>query len=138
MDLVALNIQRGRDHGLPSYNVMRSRLGLVPVASFVDVTLNATLQSILQSLYSTPSQMDLWVGILCEDPTGDSVLGELGSTIIRDQFRVLRNGDRFWFERRLSGHVLSYIKSVRLGSILQLNTQQAFPKHVFKVPKSTY
>ena len=38
-DLVALNIQRGRDHGIPGYNAFRRALGLKPVTSFADPAL---------------------------------------------------------------------------------------------------
>lgn len=36
LDLVALNIQRGRDHGVPPYYKLRRLCGLRPVTSFND------------------------------------------------------------------------------------------------------
>ena len=38
VDLGALDIQRGRDHGMPTYNALREAYGLAPVASFADLT----------------------------------------------------------------------------------------------------
>lgn len=40
--------------------------------------------------------IDVWVGGLLETTTNGP--GELFSTIIEDQFRRIRDGDRFWFE----------------------------------------
>jgi hypothetical protein len=38
VDLGALDIQRGRDHGMPSYNGLRRAFGLRPVRSFAEIT----------------------------------------------------------------------------------------------------
>jgi hypothetical protein len=41
-DLGAIDIARGRDHGMPAYNDLRRAYGLAPKTSFVDVTGEAT------------------------------------------------------------------------------------------------
>jgi hypothetical protein len=41
-DLGAIDIARGRDHGVPSYNELRRAYGLAPKTSFVDITGEAT------------------------------------------------------------------------------------------------
>src|SRR5438128_2885308 len=38
LDLVSLNIQRGRDHGLPDFNTARADLGLPRKTSFSQIT----------------------------------------------------------------------------------------------------
>jgi len=53
MDLVSLNIQRGRDHGLPGYNEFRRVCGLKRINSFnelAQVTQNGSEQ-IFSTLY---------------------------------------------------------------------------------------
>jgi len=41
-DLAADDIQRGRDHGMPSYNDLRRAYGLAPVQSFTEITGEST------------------------------------------------------------------------------------------------
>ena len=41
-DLGAIDIARGRDHGIPTYNDLRRAYGLAPKTSFVDITGEAT------------------------------------------------------------------------------------------------
>jgi hypothetical protein len=43
-DLGADDIQRGRDHGMPSYNALRQAYGLSPAQSFTDITGESTDQ----------------------------------------------------------------------------------------------
>ncbi len=38
MDLVSLNVQRGREHGIPDYNTVRAFCGLPKAVSFEDLS----------------------------------------------------------------------------------------------------
>jgi len=96
-DLASLNIQRGRDHGLPSYNTVRIAYGLMPAADFGDVTTDSVLKAKLESTYGTIDKLDLWVGGLAEDHEEGAMVGETIKTVLIDQFTRLRDGDRFWY-----------------------------------------
>lgn len=98
LDLAALNVQRGRDHGIPSYNKLRKKYGLAPAATFADITSNTALQSALQTTYTKVGLVEGWIGGISEDHRKGS-LGPLFSAIWRKEFARLRNGDRFYFER---------------------------------------
>lgn len=60
LDLAALNIQRGRDHGLPSYNEWRSYCNLSKAGTFDDFQAeirSKTLRNKLQQLYGHPGTL---------------------------------------------------------------------------------
>ncbi len=137
-DLVALNIQRGRDHGLPSYNEARSGFGLAPAASFADISSNPEVVAQLQAAYASVADVDLWVGGLAEDPHNNGQLGELFHTIVRQQFLVLRDGDRFWHRNTLNRADRNLIRGLTLGRIIKLNTDigEELPDNVFRVGDS--
>jgi len=124
LDLIAMNIQRGRDLGLPDYNSLRIAYGLAPKATWADVTTNATLQTRLTSVYSTPSDADPFIGGLAEPPVSGGVIGELFARIVREQFIRVRDGDRFWFENdpSLRDEDIEDIKSYTLGKVIELTT----------------
>lgn len=123
LDLAALNIQRGRDHGLADYNSVRVAYGLEAVDSFDDITSNAELAATLEELYGSVDNIDLWVGVLAEDRLPDSSLGELSQAIISDQFERLRDGDRFWYQNVFSGRELERIERTTLADVIERNTE---------------
>ena len=61
-DLPALNIQRGRDHGLPRYNQVRMDYGLHPFATFAQMTSDPVVRARLASAYASPDHIDVWLG----------------------------------------------------------------------------
>jgi hypothetical protein len=135
-DLASLNIQRGRDHGLPDYNTVRVAFGLAPVTSFGDITSDVDLQQELATLYGSVDDIDVWVGRLAEDHVVGGLVGELFFTIFKDQFERLRDGDRFWYENVFSGEELAELRSTRLGDVMRRNFRfrDDLPDQVFTGP----
>ena len=135
-DLAALNIQRGRDHGLPSYNQVRIDYGLAPKATFAEVTSNLDFQSRLANAYSSPDDMDLWVGCLAEDHVNGGLVGETMFTMLKDQFERTRDGDRFWYESYLDATTLALVQEQTLGAMIKRDTLIAgeMQDEVFHVP----
>ncbi len=122
-DLASLNIQRGRDHGVGSYNDTREALGLVRVSGFDEITSDVALQNALFETYGSVDDIDLWVGGLAEDPMAEgSQIGPLFREILIRQFSALRDGDRFWFERDLTKGELEILDGVTLARIIRDNT----------------
>nr|ANN45957.1 byssal peroxidase-like protein 4 [Mytilus coruscus] len=103
-DLAAFNIQRGRDHGIPGYNKFREFCGLYAATMFNNGPMGFrdhdydTVQK-LESMYSHPDDVDLFVGGISEKPNlnGD-ILGPTFKCLIAQQFQRYKEGDRFFYE----------------------------------------
>lgn len=121
-DLISLNIQRGRDHGLADFNSTRVAYGLDPVESFSDITSDADVAANLETLYGDVNNIDLWVGLMAEDHTDSGSLGETATAIIADQFERLRDGDRFYYENTMTDREVREIENTTLGDIIARNT----------------
>ncbi|KAK7580575.1 hypothetical protein V9T40_001204 [Parthenolecanium corni] len=100
LDLVSLNIQRGRDHGLQTYVEFRKYCNLSSVQTYDDlkgIFDDESLESV-SSLYKTVRDIDLYTGGLSEIPIAGGLLGPTLTCLIADQFYRLKYGDRFWYE----------------------------------------
>ena len=99
-DLVSRNLQRGREHGIPSYNDLRTACGMDPLAETpplrpVEIS-NSTWTTLLNT-YTSPLNIDAFTGGLAETAPNDGMVGPLFACIIKKQFLNLRDGDRFFF-----------------------------------------
>jgi len=123
LDLAALNIQRGRDHGLPDFNTVREENGLTPVADASEITSSVERQNAIRSAYPDINTVDPWVGFLSEDAVGDGVVGSTLRFLLINQFENLRDGDRFFY---LNDPDLAQerdeISATRLGNVIERNT----------------
>ncbi|MDJ0850113.1 MAG: peroxidase family protein [Myxococcota bacterium] len=123
-DLASLNIQRGRDHGLPAYNATRLGYGLPPAANYDDISSDPEIQARLEAAYGAGNvdDVDLWVGALAEDPLPGALVGPLIGKAIRKQFVRLRDGDRFWYRRTLPRVLVLMVESTTLADVIRANT----------------
>jgi hypothetical protein len=190
VDLGGIDVQRGRDHGMPSYNQMRNAFGLPSKTSFTSITgestdsfpsdplltpgneindpnsldivalfdsngnpttvenddatrvvRRTTLAARLKAIYGSVSNLDAFTGMVAERPVTGSELGELQLAVWRDQFRALRDGDRFFY---LNDPLQSFIRQNfgidfrrSLAQVIAANTDIALsslPANVFRVP----
>ncbi|MEM7018877.1 MAG: peroxidase family protein [Pseudomonadota bacterium] len=134
-DLVSLNIQRGRDHGLPSYNDAREALGLGRKQSFAQISNDLEVQSRLTNAYGSVDNIDAWVGGLAETQLPGTLVGEFMFTVLKRQFEALRDGDRFWYERTLTQQEIDMVENTSLAEIIRRNTDigQELSNNVFRV-----
>lgn len=134
-DLASLNIQRGRDHGLPDYNSARVDLGLEPVTSFAQITSDEELQAKLAAVYGSVDNIDLWIGGLAEDDVTGAMVGPTFFSILKTQFEALRDGDRFWYQIALPRDVRERVERTRLSDLIRRNTAigAELPDDVFRI-----
>eukprot|EP00096_Caligus_rogercresseyi_P003240 TRINITY_DN1596_c0_g1_i2.p1 TRINITY_DN1596_c0_g1~~TRINITY_DN1596_c0_g1_i2.p1 ORF type:complete len:496 (-),score=83.22 TRINITY_DN1596_c0_g1_i2:208-1695(-) len=101
MDLVALNIQRGRDHGIQTYVRYRRLCGLSEIRTWRDfsrVVSSPELVPRLQQIYEDVDDVDVFLGGVLERKAGDALIGETFQCLVGDQFKKLKFGDRLWYE----------------------------------------
>lgn len=123
LDLAAINIQRSRDHAIPGYIEFRKFCNMTEVDSFDDLRNEITDENVrrkLQELYGHPGNIDVWVGGVLEDQVEGGRVGPLFRCLLIEQFRRLRDGDRFFYENpsTFKPEQLTQIKQYSLARVL--------------------
>ncbi len=122
-DLAAININRGRERGLPDYNTVRNDLGLPSYSSFNQITPDPIVYEELEAVYDI-NDIDPWVGLLAEFHMPGTLFGPTIMRIMERQFAALRDGDRFYYENdpALSQAEKDEIKNTKLVDVIVRNT----------------
>jgi hypothetical protein len=126
MDLCAMDIQRGRDHGVPDYGAIREAFGFEPVTNYSQITSDPEVASRLTQAYGADDlgHIDPFMGMLAEDHLPNSALGETMDALIRDQFTRLRDGDPFYYENDPElESVESQLAATSLTQVILQNTE---------------
>ncbi|EEC08706.1 peroxinectin, putative [Ixodes scapularis] len=100
LDLASINVQRGRDHGIPGYGHWLRRCLGRHMTNFEDLTPYVPPENIeiMRSLWEHPDDVDLWAAGLMEYPAGPGALvGPTFACILGRQFRSLKFADRFFY-----------------------------------------
>lgn len=130
VDIVALTIQQGRDHGLKSYLYWRQVCQLKPrINSWQDLAqvMPEIVVKRLRQVYPSIEQLDLYLAVL-ETPLPGATVGPTFVCLLARQFFHLKHGDRYWYENDLPGTAFSpkqleQIRQTSLAKVMCRNSQ---------------
>ncbi|KAJ6628978.1 Peroxidase [Pseudolycoriella hygida] len=109
MDLISTDIQRGRDHGIPSFVQIRRECKLTPeINSFDDFNkiFNKANVDLLKKVYKSYEDVDFYVGGLLEafESVGNPFAGPTFGCIIGANYNNVMGGDRYFYTHPENPH----------------------------------
>ena len=120
-DLMAINIQRGRDHGLPGYIEYIEACGAEKPLTFTALSKFMSQSQILRlkQVYISTVDIDIFVGAMSETRIPGSQFGFTFTCILTKQFKRSRVGDRFFYETfdHLVGFTLEQLDAIRHATL---------------------
>ncbi|XP_065216127.1 peroxidase-like [Planococcus citri] len=116
IDLVSIDIHRGREYGVPPYSTMRRVCGLPSVNKFEDLkdVMEADKISQLAQVYSSVHDIDYFVGGLLEKKLPGTLTSPSFHCVIAEAFYRYKFADRFFYE--FDGHPGAFT-SAQLDSV---------------------
>lgn len=122
LDLTALNIQRGRDHGIPPYNEYRKICNMDPIDSWTKLKsiMMPGAAERLQKIYASVQDIDFFAGGMSERHLNGLMVGPTFNCMLQRQFEAFRDGDRFYYEAEgvFTHPQLNAIKKTTLSTVL--------------------
>lgn len=132
-DTASLFIHMGRDHGIPSYpdvvnycfNVSKDKA--LKFEDFKAVGIKEEFIKALKYMYRNTDDIDLLVGGILESPIPGAMVGPTFNCLLKEEFVLLKQTDRFWYENdlppsSLTTGQLKEIKKITLAGLLCANT----------------
>ena len=97
--VAALNVQRGRDHSIASYNDVREECNLNPLPETFDDNFRPSelpkhFWDVFKQLYTSPKDIELFSAGMSESPVTGGIVGPTFACIIAKQFTKLKYNDR--------------------------------------------
>jgi len=158
-DLLALDMHRAKENGVPNYVKLQETYGRNadriygrggchasfetapgpdPIQCWTNlVSYNASLAATMRSLYGKVNTLDPIIGMLAESKVGGTSFGETLGSVVADNYRRKRAGDRFWFENQddsnpmpFNDEELENIRAVGMDDLLRKNFNFPSPAHV--------
>ncbi|XP_065319042.1 chorion peroxidase-like [Gordionus sp. m RMFG-2023] len=148
-----IELLRGREQGVPSYNEWREFCGLLRYRNWDDMRNHIIPSAIdgMRATYENVDDVDIFIGGVAEivlrkngAKESDGILGPTFSCIIGNQYKNFRYGDRFWYENDNSNIIshaftprqLQEIRKVRLSRVICDNsyTIDSISRNVFIKP----
>jgi peroxidase len=128
-DISTIDIMRGRDYGVASYLTFRKYCddSFKMTDSFESLISDGiiTQENVvkLSKVYQTPRDIDLYTGMLIEEPVEGSMVGPTANCIWGREFYRKKFGDRYYFEHgsqagSFTKRQLMTLKKVTLAKIL--------------------
>ncbi|XP_055330843.1 peroxidase-like [Paramacrobiotus metropolitanus] len=127
LDLPAIDIQRGRDHGLQPYVKYRELCQLRVPKNFLDLKrmriMPEPVVDRLAKVYNSVEDIDLFVGGTVENHVANGRVGPTFACIIGEQFYRLRYGDRFWYDNKVplpSAFTPEHVEQIKKTSLSRI------------------